>query len=544
MLFPFLIKGQATVVGAETRINTTTINQQQNPATAMALDGSFVVVWESMDQDGDGYGIYYQYYTSGGNASGGENQASSTSTGHQRLPSVDMDGTGNWVATWDSNFDIYARQFNGTSASAAEFLVNTNSSEMQSYPDVALDHDGDFIIVWQSLDQDGDDYGIYGQLYDNSASTVNSEFAVNSTTSNNQLSPAVAMDSLGNFAVVWVSNAQDGDAEGIFMQHYDNTGAANAAGEMQVNSSNSGAQDNPDIGMTEDGEILVVWNSYSQDGSRFGVYQQAFYYDLATSSVFYSMSSAETQVNTTTSDFQQFPAIAMRNDEDAVVVWQEGTRAGTSSQDGDDYGVYMQRYIIPGGATLPIELLNFEATRINPDEVQLNWETQTEINNKGFYLERMFENESMFEPIAWIDGKGNSTFIEEYAYLDDNAFTGLTYYRLQQVDFDGTTTYSEIRVVTGEENQSDLIGDLNLYPNPVQDFLNVKFQDLGEHLGMTIRIKILNSSGQIVYSDKQNISAYEVLEIYHLDHLPSGMYILQIQLPDQSMYREKFIKID
>ncbi|MCB0684626.1 MAG: hypothetical protein KDC32_27475, partial [Saprospiraceae bacterium] len=73
------------------------------------------------------------------------------------------------------------------------------------YPDVALDADGDLVIVWQSLGQDGDGFGVYGQRYDNTGAVQGGEFLVNTTTANNQLSPRVGMDASGNFVAVWVS---------------------------------------------------------------------------------------------------------------------------------------------------------------------------------------------------------------------------------------------------------------------------------------------------------------------------------------------------
>jgi hypothetical protein len=527
-----------TTNGSEFLVNTTTSNDQRFPAVAVDNNGNFVIVWQSMDQDGDGWGIYMQLYDNTGTVLSTEILINGTTTGQQRLPSVAMDGNGNYTVTWDSDFDIYARAYDNTgSALNTEFVVNTTTSDNQSYPDIAIDNSGNFVIVWQSLDQDGDDYGIYGQRYDATPSVVGSEFSINSTTSNNQLSPAVAMDSLGNFAVVWVSNAQDGDAEGIYMQLYDNTGTT-VNGETQVNTTTTGAQDNPDIGMTEDGEILVAWNSYDQDGSRFGIYQQAYYFDGSTDA-FGLYNSVETQTNTTTTDFQEFPAIAMRTEQTAKVVWQEGANQSSASQDGDDYGIYMQAYIVPGGAFLPIELLNFDAKRNNPDVVQLNWSTVSETNNKGFYIERMLENELDFSSVAWVDGNGTTTATLEYNSTDANSYTEVSYYRLQQVDFDGSITYSEIRAVEGIRTNIDL--GVSIFPNPVEDELNIRFDELTEDI-QTAQIQILSTSGQVLYQSDITIESYQLLTLDIVQTFPPAMYLLSIQFDNGEKVLQKFIK--
>jgi hypothetical protein len=528
----------ATANGSEFLVPTTTSNDQRFPAVAMDNDGGFVIVWQSMDQDGDGWGVYTQLYDNTGSIISAEKKVNSTTTGQQRFPSVAMSGDGSYIVTWDSDFDIYARSYDNTGATLnAEFIVNTTTNSSQSYSDIAMDDDGDFVIVWQSLDQDGDGYGIYGQQYDATFNTVNSEFSINTTTSNNQLSPAVAMDSLGNFAVVWVSNTQDGDAEGIYIQMYDNAGTT-VNSETQVNTTTAGAQDNPDIGMTEDGEILVAWNSYDQDGSRFGVYQQAYYFDGSTDA-FGLYNSVETQINSTTTDFQEFPAIAMRTEQTATVVWQEGSNQSSTSQDGEDYGVYMQAYIVPGGTSLPIELLTFEAERTSPDMVLLNWSTASEINNKGFHLERMLENEAEFTSIDWIDGNGTTVTEIEYKFSDPNSYTGLSYYRLKQVDFDGSISYSEIRAVEGTISNKFI--DVTIFPNPVEQELNIRFDELNEVVE-NAQLKILSASGQVLYQTTIDVQSYQLFVLNEVGLLPPAMYVLSIEFNNGDKVLQKFIK--
>src|SRR5260370_20767517 len=104
-------------VGGEFQVNTTTQDDQMAPSIAMTADGTFVISWQSHNQDGNGWGVYAQRYSNGGLAKGGE------------------------------------------------FLVNTTTVNDQMAPSVGMAGDGSFMIAWQSNNQDGDSWGVYAQRY-------------------------------------------------------------------------------------------------------------------------------------------------------------------------------------------------------------------------------------------------------------------------------------------------------------------------------------------------------------------------------------------
>ncbi|MCB0524885.1 MAG: T9SS type A sorting domain-containing protein [Lewinellaceae bacterium] len=333
-------------VGVEFRVNTTASNDQRFPAIAMDVDGNFIVVWQSYTQDGDGWGIYAQLYDNTGTAVGSEFLVNTTTAGQQRRPRVAMDDSGNFTVVWESELDImYQRYDNTGTALGSETIVNTTTAEAQNYPDIAMDKDGDFVVVWQSFAQDGDDFGVYMQRYNNSGVAQGGETMVNTETTNAQLSPRVSSDTLGNYVVVWVSNTQDGSQEGIYGQLYDNTGTA-VGSEFLVNTTTSGAQDNPEVQMNGGGHFLVSWNSYGQDGDFFGVYAQ-LYHNLG-----FALGD-ETLINVTITNFQQFSAIALRNST-AIFGWQDGERNTSSSFDGDDYGVIIQSSTLTFSCAAPM----------------------------------------------------------------------------------------------------------------------------------------------------------------------------------------------
>jgi hypothetical protein len=101
-----------------------------------------------------------------------------------------------------------------------EFRVNTYTTSVQTDPSVAADSAGNLVVVWHSLGQDGSGYGVFGQRFAGSGIPLGPEFRVNTYTTDNQYSAAVAADTSGNFVVVWTSNAQDGSGPGIFGRRY------------------------------------------------------------------------------------------------------------------------------------------------------------------------------------------------------------------------------------------------------------------------------------------------------------------------------------
>ncbi|HEY9840545.1 MAG TPA: hypothetical protein V6D23_08835, partial [Candidatus Obscuribacterales bacterium] len=156
-----------------------------------------------------------------------------------------------------------------------EFQVNTFGANGQVTPAVAMDSDGDFVVTWENYSQDGDREGIFAQRYSSTGIPLGSEFQVNSSTINPQRFPGVAMDSAGNFVLVWASFDQDGSNYGIFGQRYNRTGTAQGP-EFQVNAYTSNRQTLPDVAMDSDGDFVITWASNGQDGSSDGIYAKRY----------------------------------------------------------------------------------------------------------------------------------------------------------------------------------------------------------------------------------------------------------------------------
>ncbi|MBD2680376.1 MULTISPECIES: putative Ig domain-containing protein [Nostoc] len=327
---------------AEFKVNTYITNNQSNSTVAMDNTGDFVIVWTSEGQDGSGTGIYAQRYNSAGVAQGNEFRVNTYMTNSQSNPTVAMDADGDFVISWasygqDGSYEgIYAQRYNSAGVvQGSEFRVNTTTANSENNPTVAMDADGDFVISWASVDQNSSINAIYAQRYNSAGVKQGDEFKV-TTTNKSQNNPTVAMDADGDFVISWQSSGQDGSGSGIYFQRYNSAGVAQS-GEFQVNTYFTDEQINPTVGMDANGNFVISWQSFGQDGSDNGIYAQRY------NSIGVKQGS-EFRVNTYTDGGQSNPTIAMDASGSFIISWQ------SFGQDGSDNGIYARRYNSSGVA--------------------------------------------------------------------------------------------------------------------------------------------------------------------------------------------------
>jgi len=306
--------------GGEFQVNSWTTGYQGGPAVAADEAGNFVVVWFSDGQDASGDGVFGQRFNSAGGLVEGEFRINTYTTGDQRFPAVAADDSGDFVVVWhsdanqDGSFDgVFAQRYSSTgSLVGSEFRVNTYTTNDQRFPAVAADGSGNFVVVWASDGNDGSGFGVFGKRYNSEGSSVGPEFQVNSYMTGDQRSPAVAVDGSGDFVVTWRSGDQDGSEYGVFGQRYDSAGILQGS-EFRVNTYTTGYQWYPTVAANGSGNFVVVWNS-DQDGSFNGVFGQWF--DSTGRAV-----GNEFQINSYTTGFQNFPVIATGGSDSFVVAW-------------------------------------------------------------------------------------------------------------------------------------------------------------------------------------------------------------------------------
>jgi hypothetical protein len=192
--------------------------------------------------------------------------------------------------------------------------VNTYTTSSQSNSAIASDANGNFVVVWESHAQDAaSGAGIYAQRYNSAGVAQGAEFLVNTYTAGDQNTPSIAMATNGNFVVTWVSFGQDGDQGGIYAQRFNAVGAMQGA-EFRVNTFTTYSQQFPIVAMDTTGDFVVTWQSPGQDADSTGVFAQR-YNALAVAQ------GLEFQVNTAETNSQNTPAVAMDGNGDFVVTW-------------------------------------------------------------------------------------------------------------------------------------------------------------------------------------------------------------------------------
>lgn len=335
--------------GSEFRVNTTTVNDQNHPAVAMAPNGNFVVTWSSSGQDGSGYGIFAQRFDQNGVMQGNEFRVNTYTAGAQRDAKVAMDMFGNFVIVWTSmgqigSFnEVYAQRFNAVGVpQGSEFRVNTYTEDDQDSADIAMTPDGRFVVVWESSNQDGSWDGVYAQRYNAAGIAQGTEFRVNTNTEDDQDTPTVAVDSFGNFAVAFsqyteVDDDEDYSGFDVYVRRYNYAGT-DLGDEFRVNTTTVEDQDYASVGMDKLGNILVTWSSYGQDGSGWGIYGQQYSFMGANL-------GTEFRVSTTTSGDQRESSVVISGIGRALVTW-----AGNGP--GDSSGMFGQMYEINSGSGL------------------------------------------------------------------------------------------------------------------------------------------------------------------------------------------------
>jgi len=326
--------------GSEFQVNTTTYDDQYFPAVSADYAGDFVVVWTSYYQDGDELGVFGQRFASDGTPAGEEFQVNTFTYGYQGFPAVASSPDGAFMVVWLSyeqdgdDFGVYGQRYNNSGSPAGpEFLVNTYTYDYQGGPSVAAGGDGNFVVVWTSFDQDGDGYGVFGQRFNASGGIIGSEFQINTYTEDDQLAPAVAADGQGRFVVVWQSDFQDVSESSIFGQRFAENGNP-AGGEFRVHAESPDGRTLPAVAADPNGPFVVAWVAEGAgDGSE--IFGRRFDSNG-------SPTSAEFQANTYTTGSQTYPAVAADAEGKFVIVWT------SFGQDGDGFGVFGQRFSSEG----------------------------------------------------------------------------------------------------------------------------------------------------------------------------------------------------
>lgn len=194
-------------------------------------------------------------------------------------------------------------------------------------------------------------------------------------------------------------------------------------------------------------------------------------------------------------------------------------RAGTHGR--GVYEAYIDFYLIP------VELTSFSVSNEGA-KIKLEWETATESNNSGFQIERKLKN-CDWQSIGFVKGKGTTTEKTNYSFIDNMSsikYEGKVLYRLKQIDFNGSSKYSNQVFV----NVNNLLENYlsNNYPNPFNPVTTIRYGLKEESL---VKISVFNSLGekiQTLIEQKQEAGYYEIN--WNASGRSSGIYFYLIEV--------------
>ncbi len=173
--------------------------------------------------------------------------------------------------------------------------------------------------------------------------------------------------------------------------------------------------------------------------------------------------------------------------------------------------------------SLPVELASFTAKSVN-DGVKLEWTTSSELNNDRFEIERSLDRSS-FVTIGTVRGAGTTTEAQSYSFIDNAAPIGKLYYRLKQVDFDGTVDYSNIVEVVKEKPTSFELAQN--YPNPFNPATTINYQ-LPTSAMVTLKVyDVVGREVATLVNARQDAGRYNV--VFNASTLASGVYFYRLQ---------------
>lgn len=208
---------------------------------------------------------------------------------------------------------------------------------------------------------------------------------------------------------------------------------------------------------------------------------------------------------------------------------------------------------MPFALTVPVELISFNATVVN-QSVMINWSTATETNNAGFEIERSpSQNPSIREGgldqfnwtrIGFVNGSGTTTEKSKYSFCDHNPLPGKYYYRLKQIDFDGSFKYSNvIEIEIGVPNEFTLFQN---FPNPFNPSTKIRYSipstplpSANVQMVRLVVYDIIGNEVSTLINEEKQPGIYEVE--FDSKNLSSGVYFYTLRYGNYSATKKMIL---
>ena len=188
-----------------------------------------------------------------------------------------------------------------------------------------------------------------------------------------------------------------------------------------------------------------------------------------------------------------------------------------------DAANYLIGYAFPSlstSSTLPVNITAFNVST-NKNSVLLTWVTATEKNNSHFDVERSADGK-IYSKVATVQGSGTTSLTHTYQAYDDKPLSGISYYRIKQVDVDGKYQISDVKTV----NMALQNYVLKVFPNPSHG--DVTFS-LNNYNGKAVTATLNNASGKTVHQEIMQINGADSYKLNLQNKLAAGIYFLQLK---------------
>lgn len=325
----------------DTRVNTVTRHLQKYSDVDTNANGQTVVVWSSLAQDGWSWGAFGQRYATDGSRVGDEFQINQFTKHSQRDPVVAVYDDGSFIVAWKSlgqdgsGWGVYARTFDAQgNPTSGDIRVNTTTQGTQWHPDVAIQSaDSTAVVAWRGRGV-GDNDGIFTSTLPLGANSFTGEVRMNTLTRHPQERPAITGLANG-YAVAWHGRGLEEDDNGISVRVVNN-GSTNSSFEFLANNSSNRTEKRAAIDFNDNGQLVVAWQGHRQGEPGWGI--QARLVDISSAQ---PVLGNTINVNQTTNGNQQWPDVAFLEDGSFVTTWFGKGR-------GDNLGVFSRQFSTDG----------------------------------------------------------------------------------------------------------------------------------------------------------------------------------------------------
>jgi hypothetical protein len=186
-------------------------------------------------------------------------------------------------------------------------------------------------------------------------------------------------------------------------------------------------------------------------------------------------------------------------------------------------GLNMLLYTNNGGGVVPVELSSFTARSENK-KVILEWTTATELNNNGFEIQRRVA-ESDFATIGFVKGEGTTTKQKEYSYIDKDLTDGKYFYRLKQVDYNGSYEYSNV-IEVDVRSLNEYALEQN-FPNPFNPSTTIGYVLKEKTIAKLVLLNAIGEEVAVLVNEEQDNGFHKI--DFNSSTLASGVYFFRLQ---------------